>query len=211
VGVGVVILDPDLRVVWKGSDARKGSTFYQVDGNPTMPFYDLKQNITSHMDKGLLGGLTVPAPAQPIARMIRSGNLAGAQAMLGALKGEALASFKQTLEERLENLKKNKRDLIEQFSKAEKPWEAYKVAQSYVRCFPKAADVNDMKALVKVLQESAVVKSNLAAKEGYARLASSGFGSRSKASAITQSVAAMGQFAKKYADTEYGKYAAAVK
>ena len=207
--VGVAIVGPDGKVLWKGSDPFKGSTFYTIAGNPPVPFHDLKEGITPHLDKGLLGGLTIPAAAKPFVKVLRTGNLAAAQAMLAGLKGDATA-FKEELSARLEKLRQEKRALFDELVKAEKSWDAFKVGMSYVKSFPKAPDLAEVKAALKDVQGSAAVKNNLAAKAAYGQLAQAGFGSRSKASLAAQSSAAMGTIAQKYGDTEYGKFAAII-
>lgn len=210
--VGVVILGPDSKVLWKGSDPFKGSTFYTVAGNPPVPFHDLREAITPHLEKGLLGGLTVPVAARPIAKLLRAGNVAVAQAMLGGLKGDAsVTAFKEQLTERLEKLRQEKRALLDELVKAEKPWDAFKVGMSYVKSFPKAPDLAEVKTAIKEVQGSPVVKSNLASKSAYAQLAAAGYGTRSKASLAPQTAAAMGQIAQKFGDTEFGKYASTIR
>jgi hypothetical protein len=207
--VGVVILGPDAKVLWKGSSPFNGSTFYTVAGNPPVPFHDLREAITPHLDKGLLGGLTVPASAQPVAKLLRAGNLPAAQAMLGGLKGDA-TSFKTELTARLEKLRQDKRALFDDCVKAEKTWDAFKIGMSYVKSFPKAADLADVKAALKLVQASPAVKNNLASKSMYAQLAASGFGTKSKPALAAPTSAAMGQVAQKYGETEFGKYASSI-
>ena len=210
--VGVAIVGPDGKILWKGSDPFKGSTFYTVAGNPPVPFHDLKEAIEPHLDKGVLGGLTVPEAAKPIAKLLRVGNVATATAMLAGLKGDAtVTSFKTELQDRLEKLRLEKRALFDELVKAEKMWDAFKVGMSYVKCYPKAADLADVKTALKAVQTSPMVKNNLASKSAFAQLALAGYGSRSKASMAPQTNAAMGQIAQKYGDTEYGKHASIVK
>jgi hypothetical protein len=209
--VGVVILGPDSKVLWKGSSPFNGSTFYTVAGNPPVPFHDLREAITPLLDQGLFGGLTVPAAAQPIAKLLRVGNLPTAQAMLGALKGDAsVTAFKTEMTARLEKLRQDKRALFDDCVKAEKTWDAFKIGMSYVKSFPKAADLADVKAALKIVQASPAVKSNLASKSMYAQLAASGFGTRSKPALAAPTSAAMGQIAQKYGETEFGKYASSI-
>ncbi len=206
--VGIAILDPEGKVAWKGSDPFKGSTFYTLPGNPPVPYHDFTQGITPYLDKGLLGGLTVPPAGKPVAKLLRTGNLAGAQAVLATLKGDAsIEAFKRTLEDRLEALRRQKWNLFDDLMKAEKAWDAYKVGLSYVRCFPKAPDLAEKKDALKALQANPVVKDNLAAKDAFAKLAASGFGSRGKASMHSQVSVAMGQIAQKFGNTEFGGYA----
>src|SRR5688572_13561077 len=93
--IGVAVVGPDGKVLFRGSDPFKGSYFYSVPGNPPVPFHDLKEGITPHLDKGLFGGLKVPSAAKPMIKMFRAGNLPVALAMLSALKGDAaVTSFK---------------------------------------------------------------------------------------------------------------------
>lgn len=205
---GVVIIDAEGNVAFRGSDANKGSTFYMMPGNPPVPFQDLKANVEKYFDQGLLAGLQVPVQGKMVVKLLKAGNLAQAQAVLASLKGDLVATFKKTLEERLEALRKKKRELFDGLLKAEKVWDAYKAGQSYVRCFPKAPDVAEVKESIKGLQTNAIVKSNLAAKESFSRIAASGFGSRSSKSAAQQMTPAAEAVAAKYADTEYGRHAA---
>lgn len=206
--VGVAIVGPDGKVLWKGSDPTKGSYFYQVPGNPPVPFHDLQKAIEPHLEKGLLGGLKVPKAAEPIARQIRTANLATAQLMLAAYKGDAEAmAFKDALLERFEKLRAEKRALVDDLVAGEKPWDAYKVGTSYVKSFPKAKDLAEVKDALKGLQSTPIVKDNLAAKAAFAPLAAAGWGSRSKASGNPQASAGMAQIAHKYGHTEYGKLA----
>jgi hypothetical protein len=209
--VGVAIIGPDGKILWKGSDPFKGSTFYTVPGNPPVPFHDLKEAITPHLETGVLGGLTVPEAAKPIVRLLRSGNVATAQAMLAGLKGDAaVMSFKTQLQERLEKLRVEKRALFDELVKAEKMWDAFKVGMSYVKCFPKAPDLAEVKEALKGVQGSPAVKANLASKGSFSQLAASGFGSKSKTSLEGPTRGAMGQIAQKYGETEFGKYAASI-
>ena len=209
--IGIAIVGPDGKVLWRGSDPFKGSYFYSVPGNPPVPFHDLKEGITPHLDKGLFGGLKVPVVAKPILKLFRAGNIAVAQAMLAGLKGDvAVTSFKEELTKRIETMRQEKRALFDELVKAEKAWDAYKVGLSYVKCFPKAPDLTEVKDAIKILQGSVVVKSNLASKGAYSQLASSGFGSRSKPTLADPTSVAMGQMAQKYGETEFGKYAASI-
>lgn len=182
-----------------------------IEGNPPVPFHDLKEGVTPHLDKGLFGGLTVPAAAKPMVRMFRAGNLPLAAAMLAALKGDAkVTAFKDEVTNRLEALRKDKRALFDELVKAEKPWDAYKAGISYVKCFPKAADLAEVKDALKAVQASPVVKSNLTSKSSFAQLATSGFGSRSRPSQADPTSAAMGQLGQKFGETEFGKYATSI-
>ncbi|RPH50475.1 MAG: hypothetical protein EHM91_02015, partial [Planctomycetota bacterium] len=179
--IGVAIVGPDGKVLFRGSDPFKGSYFYSVPGNPPVPFHDLKEGITPHLDKGLLGGLKVPSAAQPMLKFLRVGNLAAAQAMLPGLKGDAtVTAFKDELTSRLDALRKEKRALFDDLVKAEKSWDAFKVGMSYVKCFPKAPDLAEVKDALKAVQGSPAVKSNLTSKGAYSQMAAAGFGSRSK-------------------------------
>ncbi|HYF00204.1 MAG TPA: hypothetical protein VEJ18_14885 [Planctomycetota bacterium] len=210
--VGVAILGPDGKVLWKGSDPFKGAFFYPGPGNPPVPFVDLQRAIEPHLDKGLLGGLKVPKAAEPVAKQIRTGNLATAQLMLAGLKGDPdVMSFKDVLLERLEKLRAEKRALFDGLVAAEKSWDAYKVGTSYVKSWPKASDLAEVKEALKKLQSAPAVKDNLAAKAAFSQVAATGFGSRSKASASAQASASMAQIAEKYGATEYGKLAALLK
>jgi hypothetical protein len=209
--IGVAIVGPDGKVLFRGSDPFKGSTFYTVEGNPPVPFHDLKEGITPHLDKGIFGGLKVPSAAKPMIKMFRAGNIPVGMAMLAALKGDAaVASFKDEVTARLEAMRKEKRALFDDLVKAEKSWDAYKVGMSYAKCFPKAPDLAEVKDALKAVQGSPAVKSNLTSKGAYSQLASNGFGSRSKPSLADGTSAAMGQMAQKYGETEFGKYAASI-
>lgn len=205
----MVILGPDGTVLYRGSDPFKGSTFYTVPGNPPLPFHDLKQGITPHLEKGLFGGLTVPAAAKPVVKLFKSGNVAAGQVMLNSLKGDA-AAFKEEVQKRLEQSRQDRRALFDSLVKAEKSWDAFKVGMSYVKCFPKAPDLADVKEALKGVQGSPAVKANLASKGSFSQLAASGFGSKSKTSLEGPTRGAMGQIAQKYGETEFGKYAASI-
>lgn len=182
-----------------------------MDGNPPVPFHDLREGITPHLDKGLFGGLKVPPAAKPVVKAFRAGNVPMALAMLSALKGDAaVTAFKEEVTKRAETLRQEKRALFDDLVKAEKAWDAYKAGVSYVKCFPKAPDLAEVKDALKAVQGSALVKSNLTSKGAYAQLAASGFGSRSKPSLADPTSVAMGQMAQKYGETEFGKYAASI-
>ena len=209
--IGVAVIGPDGKVLFKGSSPFNGSTFYVMPGNPPVPYHDLKQGVTPHLGKGLFGGLTVPPAAKMAVKFLRAGNVATGMAMISALKGDAnVSAFRDEMMNRLEALRKEKRALFDELVKAEKSWDAYKVGMSYVKCYPKAADLAEVKELVKGLQANPAVKNNLTSKGAYASLAGSGFGSKSKPTLAAPTSAAMGQMSQKYGDTEYGKYAASI-
>lgn len=154
----------------------------------------------------------MPKAAEPVAKQIRTANLATAQLMLAALKGDAdVMSFKDALLERFEKLRAEKRALFDGLVAAEKSWDAFKVGASYVKAWPKAADIAEVKEALKKLQSSPAVKDNLAAKAAFAQVAAAGYGSRSKASSSAQASAGMAQIAQKFGETEYGKLAALLK
>jgi hypothetical protein len=207
-GAGIVILDPEGKIIWKGGDPTKGSYFYQGPGAPPVPYEDLKKHIEPHLKKGLLGGLSIPAQAKPVADALKAGDLAGAQARLVALGTSGPAGdFRKEIQGRLEDLRKRKLELFDELSKAGKSWEAFKVGQSYVRCFPKAEDLSKVKGAVSTLQSNAEVKQNLTAKQNFVMITSQAYGSKAKAGSSTQAAPAIGQIAKRYAETEFGRYA----
>ncbi len=208
---GIVILDPEGKVVWKGGDAHKGAFFYNTEGKPPIPFADLRTNITPLFDQGLLGGLDVPSNAKPIAKLIKLGNLAGAQALLTRLSGSGPSGeFKEKLVARLEDLRKQKLALFESLASAEKLWEAYKVGDSYVRCFPKAPDLSKIKSAVAALKMKPQVKDNLASQSLFTKVASMAFGSKAKAGADEQAPSLLNKLASKYEGTEFAEYATAL-
>ena len=200
-------------MVHKGGDPRKGNYFtITPEGKPTVAFSLLQEGLKPLLDKGLLGGLTIPPNAKPIAALIKSGDLAAAQTALAGLKSDGPSGeFKKALLDRFAELRKSKRELFDELVKAEKPWDAYKAGQSYVRCFPKADDVSKVKSAVETLKMNALVKSNLSARTSFMQVASLAFSSKSKSGAADQAGPALDQIVKKYSDTEFGRYASSVK
>lgn len=206
-GAGVVILDADGNVAWKGLAPNKGSFIVPSAGKAPLPFYELQKNIKPLLEKGLLGGLTVPSNAKPIAKLIKLGNLAGAQVLLKRLSGSGPSGeFKEALTTRFEELRKRKLALFEEMQKAEKLWEAYKAGDSYVRCFPKADDVSNVKSAVYALKSKKAVKDNLSAKSTYTKIAALAYGSKKRAGATSQAVPLLEKLVQKYDGAEFADY-----
>jgi hypothetical protein len=206
-GAGVVILDPDGNVAWKGLDPAKGPFIVPSAGKASLPFHELQKNIKPLLDKGLLGGLTVPTNAKPIAKLIKLGNLAGAQVLLKRLSGSGPSGeFKEALTTRFEELRKRKLALFEEMQKAEKLWEAYKAGDSYVRCFPKAKDVSKVKSAVYALKSKKAVKDNISAKSTYTKVAALAYGSKGRASVRSQAVPLLEKLVQKYEGAEFAEY-----
>jgi hypothetical protein len=200
---GVVIIDPEGRIAWRGSDPHKPNDFYADPDKQLVPFVDLKENIAPHLDKGLLGGLAVPARARGVVTALRTGELALAQARLSELREDG---FKKALRERLEALRLKKRSLFEKARSSGRPWSAYKVGQSYLRCFPEAKDARDMKDVLRTLQSRSEVMSNLAAKKAFGKIVAA-YGRKGTIDHPAAAVPLLKAMAERYPDTEYGKIA----
>jgi len=210
-GCAIVILGTEGETLYAGSDINKGSSFYRAAGNPKVPFADLRKNITAHLDKGLLGGLKVPVMMRPVAKAVRAGQLGGAQMMLArAPDAGAPGEFKKALLKRLEALRVKKRALFDSLMAAGKKWDAYKVGSSYVRCFPKAKDMSEVRRSVSSMNFKKPVKQNLAARRIFFQIAAMAYGSKARAGMAAQAGKAFEQLASMHPDTEYGKHAAEI-
>lgn len=208
---GIIVFGPEGDVLWRGSDPHKGSHFYPEAGRPKVPFADLKKGISAHLKQGLLAGLDIPIQADMIAKAIKCGQLAQAQAYLSQVpKSGALGEFRTALETRFEELRKKKLAHFEELQKAGKDWDAYKVGSSYARCFPRAKDAMKIKSTVRKLAMKKDVRDNLDAKRAFANVVPRVYGSKGKASLRMQAKPALRQIAAKYPKTEFGGACAAI-
>jgi len=206
--VSIVIMDPDLKVIFKGGDPHKGQYYRKVPGKPPMNYAILKDGMAKVTDKGLLGGLTVPKAAATAVKALRSGQMASAQRGLSALSNAGDAGkFKKELLERLEALRAGKRSLFDALEKAGEKWEAYKAGSSYLRCFPNAKDSGEVKKKVGSLGGDAVVRKNLEAKRTFDYMVAQIYGPRRNSRLLPQAKTTFKKVADKYKDTEYGKLA----
>jgi hypothetical protein len=210
-GAAVVLFDPDGNVVAKTGDVKKGAYFYQgVENNAPCNYVDLKKAVEPLMSAkgGLLGGLKVPAQLKPLAGALKAGKLAEVQAALASLPATGeIGDFKAELSKRIEDLRAKKRALFDSLEATDK-WGAYKVGVSYLRCFPKAKDISEVRTRVQALTKDPAVKKNLEAQAVFAQIADVCWSPRYKAQALAQARQTLQQFVTKYGDTEHGKLAA---
>ena len=205
----IVILSPEGKILWRGADPKKGNYFYSRPGRPKMAYADLKENMEPHLDKGLLGGLTVPVQGRPVEAAIKLGDLAQARLLLNRLKGDGgVAEFKDELTERLEALGEKKRASFDALMAAGKIWDAYKVGSSYARCFPKAEGAKKVKSDLRSLKSKPEVRDNLKAQKTFIKTVALAYGPTGKPEMKEKVGQALEKMAGKYSDTEFGVYAA---
>ncbi len=214
--VGVVVLDPEGKVVYADGSPHYGSGIsVTADGRKIkLVIQDLKKGLAKTLDKGLLAGLKVPARFKLLAKAIKLGQMDAAQALLKKIPdNETYKAFKGELTARFEKLRKKKKALFDKMVEEKKEWEAYKVGSSYVRCFPRATDASTVKSAVRKLKYKPVVKENMTAMKMYKKVVNYAFGARSmptreKPKAEKKAREALRQIAKKFSGTEFGKYSA---
>jgi hypothetical protein len=207
-----VVLGPDGSVLWQGSKLTLGGSYYPTAGRPPVPYADLLKGIKPHLGKGLLGDIKIPAQLEAHANLIKFGKLGAAESALSKVRASGnVADVAKTLCERIEGIRKEKRELFDSLMSAGKLWDAYKVGSSYVRCFSRAKDVSKVRSAVSSMKYKGGVKDNLSAQQSFARLAQIGYGSRAQKAALGQVAAAMKQLAEKKGDTEFGAYASEMK
>jgi hypothetical protein len=209
-GAGIVILGPEGEILHSGSDPEKGQ-FTAPDGEKSpVPWAEIKRGVEPHLKKGLLGGIDLPDVVKPITQAIKNGQLAAAQNMLGNVpdSNAQLGPFKKEVQKRFDELQAKKRAFIDTLDSAGRKWDAYKVAQSYVTCFPKAKDNADVKKKIYELEKDQSVKTNQEAQRALVNILTVGYGPAAKDH--TQAKAALEGLAKKYSDTEAATMATAV-
>jgi len=119
-----------------------------------------------------------------------------------------LRRSKKELQKRLDELQAKKRAFIDTLDSAGRKWDAYKVAQSYVTCFPKAKDNGDVKKKIYELEKDQSVKTNLEAQKSLNNILTIGYGPAAKDH--VQAKAALEALVKKYSETEAATLANAV-
>jgi hypothetical protein len=201
--VGVVIIDPEGRIAWRGGDPHKPNDYYVVPDRQLLPFVALKEHLERHLDKGLLGGLAVPERARPVVEALQAGRLALAQARLAKLE---TGGFEKSLRERLEALRRRKRSRFDDLVRSGDGWGAFKVGQSYLRCFPGAGDVRAVEDAVRTLRARPGVTENLAAREAFAKIVADD--GRKEGGPDAKTRPGLQGVAERYPDTEFGRYAA---
>lgn len=209
-GGSIAVLDPEGKVVATGGDPHKGAWFMQDAEKTPSPLADLKQAVGAHLKDGLLGGLTIPAAAQPLAQAIKLGQLANAQASLATIPDSSteLGPFKKELTKRFEDLRARKLALFNELEKdAAKKWQAFKVGHSYVRCFPNSKEASEVKTKLGTLQQDASVRKNLEAQQWFGQLLSQVFGPGSIPANRPAAKPTFDAFIKKYEGTEYAELA----
>lgn len=206
----VVIVGPDGELLCRAVDPSQGAfRLIREDKEVTVPCAVLMDEIQKHLDKGLLAGVAIPEQARLIATAIKCGRLAEAQAYLTAIPDKSpLAELKKTLQARFEDLRKSKLALFEELLKAGKEWDAYKVGESYLRCFPKAEDATKVRTALAKLAQQQPVRDNLKAKQTYASIAAKVYGSKGQLKLAPQASSALQQIATTMPETEYGAIAA---
>ena len=207
--MSIVILGPNLEILFRGGDPHQGREIEGGPGAPPENYTLLKTNLRRHRRKGLLGGLKAPPAAAEAVSGLRRGQVAAVVRAVRKLpdSGET-GKFKRTLLKRLEALRVRKRELFEALEKAGEEWRAYKAGSSYLRCFPDARDRSEVRKKLGELGRTGEVKRNLEAREAFARAAAKVHGPKSTWEHNGQADAIFGQLAEKYRDTEYGRLAA---
>ena len=206
-----MVLDPEGKIVFRGTDPKQGSHFYNVPGKPKVPYADLKKAMEQHNKRGLLQGVELPGKLVAVAAAIKQGQLAKAQTWLDKVSDKgATGAAKAELEKRLEELRGKKLALFESLLADEKHWDAYKAGASYVRCFPKAEDASQVKSKLRALKSKPDVKRNLDARNSFRRYAAACYGPRRQFKEPTQAQALFRKAAKKHEGTEYGDAAKAI-
>jgi hypothetical protein len=208
----VIILDPKGNILEQLSDPNLRDYPPNVYDLRNSPLYmRIRTTIETHANISLIGGVEVPSQAKAFANELKAGHLAAAQVHLAQLGADGPpGDFKKAVGERLEALRKKKRERFDELVKSDKAWDAYKVGQSYVRCFPRAEDFSTVNSGVQALQSKAEVTQNLAAKQAFLTVAARFYTRELKPAEREQLSAAMGQVAKRYPETEFGKYAAMI-
>jgi hypothetical protein len=199
----IVILGPDSEVLFTGGGAHDGNSY--TDKSFTVPYNlaVLKEGYEKAKDKGLLGGLTVPAEAKSVAELLKRGQIAQADQYVQRLPDQgAVGDFKKELVKRLEALRVSKRELFDKLEKDGKKWEAFKVGTSYLRVFPQAKDRNDVSGKVTALQNDASVRKNQESQQVFYNLLPQIYGPARNAAFLAQAKTIFQQFAEKYKDTE---------
>jgi hypothetical protein len=207
---GVVIFGPDGKALWRGLNFRHSTMVFRGSRKLLIPS-ELEKRVKPHLSKGILGGVEIPPMLKPIAALIKAGRLGQAQLMISRLPSRApYGELKQTVLGRLEEVRTKKRALFDELVAAEKKWDAFKVGSSYVRCFPRAKDASKVRSALSSLKMRPPVKDEYAAKQNFTRLAVLGYGSFARGGSGSRVHAVMASLAKKYPDTEFGRFADAL-
>ena len=206
-----MVLDTEGKVIHRVCDPEKGNYFYSTEGKPPVAYADLRKAMEPHKSEGLLGGLEVPARCAPIATAIKQGQLAAAQALLAKVPRSAqYAAFKAELLKRLEELSKKKLELLSTLTSEGKHWEAFKVASSYLACFPRSNAASDVKSKLATLKGAPEVKKNLSAAQSFKRLATGIAGPVRHEVDTARAQKLFERLAKDIEGTEYGDVAKAI-
>ena len=205
----IVILGPDFKFLYQGGHANKGNFYVMAPGNPPLNFVAFENGLGKCKDKGLLGGLKVPAAAKRLISAVKAAQLSNVLAFLKSLpdKGEP-GKFKKELTKRIEALQVQKRKLFDSFDKAGKKWLAYKAGASYLRVFPGAKDLNEVRGKVGKLQYDKDVRKELLARQNFRRALVLVYGPRRKAVDVKNAAKYFKQIATHFKGTEFGKMAA---
>jgi hypothetical protein len=203
-----VILGPDFEVLASGGDVHKGAYTYKEAGNPPCNFVDLKKAYDGVKDKGLLGGVTVPAEAKMVVELVRRGQIAQADQFVQRLPDQgATGDFKKEMVKRLEALRVAKREIFDKLEKDGKKWEAFKTGSSYLRVFPQAKDRSDVATKVGTLQNDAAVRKSLEAQQVFVNVLAQVYGPSRNPAFLAQAKTTFQQFADKYKDTVFATLA----
>jgi hypothetical protein len=203
-GAAIVIQAPDGTIVHRGTKLASALNYYPVDGEPSVIYSDFQKAIAPHLSKSLLAGLEYPEEAAGIVDAVLSAKYAEAVA---ALQKMPESFFKKTLLEKLEALRKTKLDLFNTLKEGEDKWAAYKVGESYLRCFPETDDTKQVKKAMRALAKIKQVKKTLKAKKYYEQFLELYCGKKATPKTREQFKPAMAELAKKFPDTEYGQLA----
>lgn len=158
-GAGKVVIGEEAQILVMEDTVKTG---YMVS---------LKHMESSYLPKiegqGLLAGLDVPAEAAKIRLALRLARYSDALKLIAKLDD---GDFKQTLTDRIQKAAREKRRVLDVFFEEGKKWEAYRVASSFIRCFPKEKDASKVRSMLAKLKADRTVKDELAARKMYAQV-----------------------------------------
>lgn len=205
----LVIFGPDGEVLMKGLNPDNSTKYYpQIEDKPPCIVADFKLNIKMHLDKSIFHGLTIVKPLAPIVTAVNNARFSDALMMLKKLPSRGdIGEFKKTLAERIEAILQGKLELFKGLEEAGDKWGAYKVGESILRTFPREKETRDIQSALRKLKNDDTVEDELEARDMFYKVAAICLGSKAKSSAIAQKNLLLGQIAKKYENTEYGKLA----
>ena len=199
-----MVLDPEGNVTATVGNPHEGSMFYQDAAQTPVPFAELKRAVDPQLKGGLLGGLAVPAAAKPLAKALKLGQLATVQASLASIPDGSpdLGAFKAELTKRLDALRARKLELFSALEKDGKKWEAGKVGESLLRCFPNAKEAGEVRGRVDKLKQEDVVRKNTEARGYFLKILELGYGFASNATQRAGVKASCAELVRRYPNTE---------